>query len=467
MYDLLLLASLILFAAVSAAYARHPAASLMHPASFYLAFHGFVFVLRPIVARVYDFSFVYRLYDFLPSVSDKITVILAANLAMIVFVAAALYAAPMPVKPVPPQDYGRMRALLGKPILITAIILAPIGTYAQLLNWQRREDQYASMVRDAATGIATNTDTIGWLTDASMFLAPLTVMLIWLARYRWWSWGIFAVFMVLQAGDGTRGPIIFAAAAIAILSLLESRRQWFDWRTTVLALAALFAFGQIVVDRGAGLRDAVGQADSAGEAGVADLAPLEGMDFANLEYFEYVVYAVPQRTGTYDYFTSNLQVFTEPVPRALWKEKPVGAPVQYFRLWDYGRPIGITVSLPGAGWMSLGYPGVAIQALFFALLYAFAYRRLLMRQTSPLAQIAYALVIATAFNVLRDGTLLTFVRQLPFYFGPLLVVMLLLRILGPSRAAQAHAWEGPVSDFLAQTPAERRRNLARQASDQR
>ena len=33
--------------------------------------------------------------------------------------------------------------------------------------------------------------------------------------------------------------------------------------------------------------------------------------------------------------------------------------------------------------------------------------------------------------------------------------------------AQAHAWEGPVSDFLAQTPAERRRNLARQASDQR
>ena len=76
-------------------------------------------------------------------------------------------------------------------------------------------------------------------------------------------------------------------------------------------------------------------------------------------------------------------------------------------------------------------------------------------------------MIATAFNVLRDGTLLTFVRQLPFYFGPLLVVILLLRILGPSRAAQAHAWEGPVSDFLAQTPAERRRNLARQASDQR
>ena len=467
MYDLLLFASLILFAGVAVAYARHPASSLTHPATFYLAFHGFIFVVRPIIARLFDFSFVYRLYDFLPSMEDKATVILAANLAMLVFVGASLYVARQPPMPIERRDYGRVRAHMAKPIAVVVILLAPIAVWSQLMNWQRRQEEFGTMIRDAATGTAFNTESIGWLTDAALMLAPLTVMIIWLARYRWWSWAVFALFLILQAGDGTRGPIVFAAAALAILVLLETRRPWLDWRVTVLALSALLAFTQIVVDRGAGLRSTLGQSESQIFAGGAELAPLEGMDFANLEYFEYIVYAVPQRTGTYDYFAGNLQIFTEPVPRALWKDKPIGSPVRTFSLWDYGRPIGMTASVPGAGWMSLGYPGVAIQALFFALLYAFGYRIFLQRKATPLAQLAYALLMATAFNVLRDGTLLTFVRQVPFHFGPLLLSLLALRILGPSRIAQAHAWQGPVREFLAQTPAERRRTLAAQSSDQR
>ena len=467
MYDLLLLASLIFFAGIATAYLRHPAASLMHPATFYLAFHGFLFVIRPIFARIYDFNFVYRLYDFQPSMDDKITVILAANLALVVFVCTALYTARQPPMPIAREEYSRARALLSQPIIVVSLALAPLAIWSQLANWGRRQAEFGTMIRDAATGTAINTENIGWLTDASLLLAPLTVMLIWLARFRWWSWGYFALFILLQAGDGTRGPIVFAAAALGIAALLEHGRKWFDWRATVLAIAALFAFSQLVLDRGAGLRGAVGQSDGVAYAGGADLAPLEGMDFANLEYFEYVVYAVPQRSGTYDYFASNLQIFTEPVPRALWKDKPAGSPIKNFSLWDYGRPIGMTASLPGAGWLSLGYIGVVIQTLAFALLYALGYRYFLQRKGTPLAQLAYALLIATAFNVLRDGTLLTFVRQLPFYLGPLVFVLLALRVLGPSRQAQAQAWQGPVREFLAQSPAERRRNLARRGPDQR
>ncbi|MBX7513483.1 oligosaccharide repeat unit polymerase [Qipengyuania sp. GH38] len=463
MYDFLLLASFLTFLATSVFYLRHPSACIMHPATFYLAFHGLVFAFRPILARVYDFGFVYRLYDFQPSMSDKITVILATNLAMIVFVAASLYVAPRLPVALEPDRFEAARASMKRPVLAVCALLAPFAIWSQLGNWQRQADNYGSMIRDLSTGAAINTDAIGWFTDAALILAPITVLLIWLAKFRWWSWGLFLAFVVLQGGGGTRGPIIYTAVAIGILALLEYRRRWVDWRAAGLAVLAILTFNQIVTDRGASLRGLAGQAGEADYATNFELSPFEGMDFANLEYFEYIVYAVPQRTGTYDYFASNLQIFTEPVPRVFWKDKPVGSPVQYFSLWDYGTPIGMTASLPGQGWMALGYLGVAIQALFFALLYSVALRFLLGSRATPLRQILYALIIATAINVFRDGTIVTFARQAPFYIGPFLMVLMLKRILSPPVTHLALAGEGPVADFLAQPPGERRRILAAQS----
>ncbi|MXO94885.1 hypothetical protein GRI34_00450 [Erythrobacter aquimaris] len=448
---------------MSAVYLRHPAACIMHPATFYLAFHGLVFVFRPLIARAYDFSFVYRVYDFQPSMSDKITVILATNLAMVVFVATSLYVAPRLPVALEESLFESARAAMKRPILMVCAIVAPLAIWSQLGNWQRQADNYGSMVRDLSTGAAINTDAIGWFTDAALILAPITVLLVWLARYRWWSWAFFAVFVVLQGGGGTRGPIIYTAIAIGILALLEYRKRWVDWRAASLALLAVLAFNQIVLDRGASLRGLAGQAGEADYANNYDLSPFEGMDFANLEYFEYIVYAVPQRTGTYDYFASNLQIFTEPVPRVIWKDKPVGSPVQFFSLWDYGTPIGMTGSLPGQGWMALGYVGVAIQALFFALLYSTVCLLLLGRRATPARQILYALIAATAIHVFRDGTLVTLARQMPFYVGPFLLVLVLKRFFTKPELDRFVDSQGPIAEFLAQSPGERRKILAAQS----
>ena len=463
MYDLLLLASFLTFLVTSVVYLRHPSACIMHPATFYLTFHGLVFVFRPIVARIYDFSFVYRVYDFQPSMSDKITVILATNLAMIVFVATSLYVAPRLPVALEQDRFESARAAMKRPILMVCAIFTPLAIWSQLGNWQRQADNYGSMVRDLSTGAAINTDAVGWFTDAALILAPITVLLVWLARYRWWSWAFFGAFVILPGGGGTRGPIIYTAIAIGILALLEYRRRWVDWRAAALALLAILAFNQIVLDRGASLRSLAGQAGEADYANNFELSPFEGMDFANLEYFEYIVYAVPQRTGTYDYFASNLQIFTEPVPRVIWKDKPVGSPVQFFSLWDYGTPIGMTGSLPGQGWMALGYPGVAIQALVFALLYSAAFLLLLGPKATPARQIMYALIAATAIHVFRDGTLVTLARQMPFYIGPFVLVLALKRAFTTPVLDRTADSQAPVAEFLAQSPRERRRMLAAQS----
>ena len=460
MYELLLLASLVLFAGVSFAYLRHPAASLAHPASFYLAFHGFLFVFRPLVAQYYEFDFVYRLYQFQPSMDDKITVILGANLAMIVFVAASLAIArnepPAPDKPA--MEIARFRMFW--PILIAGGLLTPITLASQLRNWSLRFNDFDTMVRDAATGSMVNVDGNGWFTDAALMMAPIAVMLVWLARFRWWGWIYFAGFAFLQAGTGTRHAIIFAVIAIAVLWLMEWGSRWFDWRAVALALAAAVAFNQIVVDRGGAVRQVI--FDDMGEDYVetTELDPLEHMDFANLEYYEYLVFVVPQRSGTYDYFAHTLQIFTEPIPRRFWPDKPVGSPVQFFSLWDYGRPTGMSFSLPGVGWISLGYPGIILQTLLFAAIFAGLYRYLLFARGSPVARLAYAMVIATAILGFRDGTLLTLLRNAPFYFGPLLLAVGFAKLMSGRRRVPANV-SGEVPRIL--SPAERRRELAARA----
>ncbi len=468
MYDFLLIASVVVLLLTTLAFLRHPAASLLHPASYYLVFHAFVFVLRPLVARWYDFDFVYRLYDFQPSMADKITVILGANLAMLVFVGVSLAVAREPVTSASAQEHAYMRRVLAWPIFVTAGLLTPLAVAAQLSNWQRRINDFDTMLRDAATGTQVNMAGSGWFNDSALLLAPLAVLVVWLARYRWWGWAYFGMFALLQSGTGARGPLIYAAAAIGVLFLLERGRKWFDWRPLVLVLLAGIAFNQLVNDRGGFVREAVGQQGEYMSQPPTELDPLEHMDFANLEFFEYLVYAIPQRSGSWDYFANNLQVFTEPVPRALWKDKPIGSPVQFFSLWDYGQPIGMTASLPGVGWMSLGYVGIIVQAGAFAAFFAMLYNWWLVRRRNAVARLAYALSIATTVIAFRDGSLLTLVRLAPFYLGPLLLVLGFARMAGLGRSMPLRANQRtPASEFLRHDPAERRRALALQATSDR
>ncbi|MDG5750159.1 O-antigen ligase [Qipengyuania sp. XHP0211] len=462
MYDFLLLASCLVFIGTCIAYARHDAASLFHPATIYLAFHGFIFVIRPLFARFYEFDLVYRVYDFLPSLSDKITVILGSNLAMLVFVFTALRVGGQPVARSPDAlEFDRLRRDFTGPILLTCVLLAPLALAAQFATWERRVDPYLTMARDAGTGIMVNVEANGWFMESALILAPLSVFAVWLLRYRPLGWLIFAIASVLMLGSGGRGAFVFAATAIAIIFLLERGRRWFDPRVAGLGILAVLVFNAVVIDRGQSLRSMLGSDLDGGYTTAHDLDPLEHMDFANLEYFEYIVYAVPQRTGSWDYFAHNLQIFTEPVPRSLWPDKPIGSPVKFFELWDYGTPIGMTISLPGAGWMSFGYVGIAIYAALFAWLYGAIYARLLGRSATPVAMLAYALLAATTIVVFRDGILLTLLRQLPFYFGPFLLVLLFARVKKPNTPRTIAPY-----DSAGETPADRRRALASQGSRQ-
>ncbi|QQN72987.1 O-antigen polymerase [Croceicoccus sp. YJ47] len=417
-YDLLLGVNVAVFAVVAILYLRHASASLLHPGAIYLAFHGLIFVVRPILSRIYDYNFVYNLYEYMPSWSDRITVILAANLGFFCFMGTSLKIAGQPMEFRQDQFDFRQRDLLILPFLIVAALIGPIALYSTLSTWGTAASDASTMVRDATTKVMINTESNGYFYQIQTALASLTAIFAWLFRFRLWSLIPFGIFFLLSAGTGGRGTFVFGAILLTMLFLYDTHRRWPEWRSAVLAILVAAAFVTVVADRGKAVRSLFIDDSAEVYEETDNLAPLEGMDLANMEYFEFIVWAIPQRTGTYDYFLGNLQLFTEPIPRVLWEGKPAGAPVTLFNLFDYGNPIGMTASLPGGGWYSLGYIGVIIQCVLFALFYGWLYRILMRGKQSNLMVLTYCVVLANTIVTYRDGGLLTIVRQTSFYLLP-------------------------------------------------
>ncbi|MEQ1640752.1 MAG: O-antigen polymerase [Novosphingobium sp.] len=432
MYDVLLIANLLLWLGLVAHFVTRPYASVFHPALYYLFFHGFIFVFRPFLVYYRDYDLVYRAYEFIPSMDDKVTVLVAAMLGLFCFYVPAVMIGRAP--PRFPQDRANEaeRRELIQPFLFATALLAPLGLISALANWSESATVSGTMVLDAGTGRNINTTGNGYFADMQLFLAPLAVMCAWLYRFKWWSFIPAAAFITLRGGTGGRWPFMMACATLALLFLYEKRKLWPDWSAALPIGAALTLFQIVGADRGKGIRELFIEDRSVGDyysqQNAADLRFLEGMDFANLEYFEYLVYAVPQRTGTYGFFLDNLHLFTQPIPRAIWESKPIGPPIQLFSLFDYGYPIGMTYSLPGNGWVQLGYLGVAIWCALFGWLYGLAYTRFQRSLHSNPLVLIYLLFLPLSLQFIRDGWLLTIVQTNVFFLFPVWLVVRMARL---------------------------------------
>jgi oligosaccharide repeat unit polymerase len=338
------------------------------------------------------------------------------------------------------QERDRLKAAF----LWVAAICVPIGAYSLARVWNSAATTglgYEGMVRDAATGVYINTSGNGYLAEAQLMLATCSAMLAWLYRFRLLALMPLVLFVIFRAGTGGRGPFVTALISVALLWLYEHRQRLPRMRAVLMGIALIASFSVIGDDRGASIRRAI-TGDSQSEIFMykrEDERFLEGMDFANLEYFEFLVYAVPQRSGTYSYFNDVLQVFTEPVPRALWPGKPVGAPFTRIYLFDYGNPIGMTKSLPGQGWYSLGWLGVMIWCSLWGWVLGLIYRRFVESPQNSIKTAAFMMFMPIMVIAYRDGELVTVFRQGLFFIGPLVLWAWLARGIGIPTAQQARA----------------------------
>lgn len=445
MYEVALAFSVLCLGGVGFYFLRSPYFSLFHPLTFYIAFQGFIFVIRPIMALIYDYQYIYMAYQFTPSASDKLTVILASNLGFLAFAFFCLRSGS--VEMVFKQDVFAIaeRNRLSRTFMWVAAICVPIGAYSLATLWLDASQgvAHADMAMDMSTGVIISTKGNGYLAEAQLMLASCFAIVAWLFRFRLIALMPLLFFVVFRAGTGGRSPFVTAMVTVGLLYLYEHRRKVITLRVGLLLMGAVLLFNSIGTDRGDALRRWIVNDTSGSVYEAADLQmrPLEGMDFGNLEYFEYLVYAIPQRTQTYGYFLDVLQLFTEPVPRALWTGKPVGAPFNKIFLFDYGRPSGMTRSLPGQGWFSMGWLGVIIWCGLWGYGLGAIYRRFVQGPQNTVHTAAYMIFLPIMLVAFRDGSIVTVARQGLFFLGPVVLWYLIARYLGiPSAQAMRSAY---------------------------
>lgn len=439
-YEISLFLSLLTLCAVIFVFARSPQFSMFHPLFLYILFHGFIFVIRPIVAYFSEFDLIYRAYQFTPSVSDKTTVILASNLGFLVFTIACLKAGNLAMHFKVDRAAEIERSLLLSYFLWVMLVCVPLGGYSLSIVWNSAAETgvaYQDMVRDAATGISVNTKSNGYLMDAQLMLASSAAIFAWFFRFRIWALMPLAAFIIFRAGTGGRGPFIAALGAVILLYLYERQKRFPALKILAVIPAIMLFFSAVGDDRGSAARALLGNYEPVNVYNDrSNERFLEGMDYANMEYFEYLVYVVPQRSGTYGYFTDTLQIFTEPIPRVLWEGKPIGAPFQTIFLFDYGFPIGMTRSIPGQGWFSLGWLGVIIWSGAWGWALGAIYNRFVGGQQGTLSVLSYMIFLSALPLSYRDGQILTLLRQCFFFLAPITIWWAFARLTGLPSIAQ-------------------------------
>lgn len=414
------------------AYARSGCYSVFHPLSLYALFHAVVFVLRPILSLFLNYDYVYKVYHFTPTDQDRVVALLVANLGLVAFSFCSLRprsgGVTMRFSSDPLLQDERTR--LARYFIWVMAICAPVAVWslAGQFGAAFNNETFSEMKFDLSTGVAYNTGGNGYFYEAQLMLVPLTTIIAWVFRFRLLALLPFLAFFILRAGTGGRGPFVSAAFALGLFYLYQNRTR-LPTRRAVLALMAVgLVFVAIGQDRGYGLRTALGAESDSRLSFESDEPFLGGMDFANMEYLEYVIYVVPQRSRTYTYFTELLQIFTEPIPRALWPGKPIGAPIKMFSMFDYGVPIGATWSLPGVGWMGLGWPGVIMLCGLWGFGLGWIYRKLVESDQSTFKVAAYMCFMPIMVVAYRDGLILTVLRQGIFYMFPIVLWMGVARL---------------------------------------
>ena len=364
MLDLVLAFQTVLWLSICFAFARSRVASLFHPLAYYLAFHGIVFVARPILVYTFHFERVFYYMWFYPTDDQAIFALALSSIGLLAFTVCSLLGDMTPPDWTRPFEPGFTRPEW-LAFFLLAISTAPIGLYAAYLSAGTlvNGDNLVQFNLDPVTGHTLLANTSGYLLNMQLAFLPLGLLLIWGARFRPWSFIPYIAFLGFHMYLGwARWTIILSLGMLAMVYLTWKGKRVISLSLLAALLPLYLVFHQLGQDRDyfKGLFYEQPVEDTSTNTDQFWTNLLDGQEFANFDYLTYVVDVVPEQSGTYSYFTQYLEIFTAPIPRALWAEKPDGPPINLVNLNSYGNFVGLTTSLVGDGWISGGWIGVVL-----------------------------------------------------------------------------------------------------------
>ena len=399
---------------VAALYAGHRAASLFHPLSFYLVFHGLVFVARPWAVWALGFDSQWEAMQFHPTPAGVAATLGLASVGLLAFAATVLPAGGSHAPEVGPVSTAFTRDQRHAFHLVAAVLL-PLALYgawrdAQIFGTLVGTPGGAGMVQ--VDGHTYFRNTTGYIVKAHHLLIPLAALFAAVHGFRWWALAPVVLVCLYRAYLGSRWGLVVVLGVAMLLHLARHGKRWALGRHLPLIVPVAAAFIVIGLNRDV-LREVTGVGPSRGHAmtpGEAWWQRLDKADFANFDFLAYLHWMVPGQSRTHTYFTQHLALVTQPVPRMLWPGKPHGSPVQLIDLNAWGWWGTRTKSAVGDGWVSWGLPGVVLTLGLAGAAWGGLHRWYARRPREPLATAAYACFLPVCVLYFRDGSLVTVAR---------------------------------------------------------
>lgn len=399
--------------------------TLFHPTTFYLVFHAIVFCLRPTLVWAFDFDSVFRYMQFNPSPEVMRTTLMVSSFALVVFCGAFSLVCTSRVigeTGEGPEITPGMR----KAFWAMALVVAPLGFYS--ISAQNITGVHVR-------GVYVLTGASGYINDLQQVFVSLVVLFAFVMRWRWFSFIPLLAFIYYRAGEGhARWMMIYPVFFLVLAYLWEKRRKIPPLRILLPMPLLLFLFANLTHDRWFVQRWIHGDEFVAPLMDNNDMSfkdRYDTMDFANFDFLAFVIDTVPEKTRGYNYGAQHLQVFTEPIPRALWRGKPIGAPVTLVDWNQFGNTLGITTSVVGDGWISYGWLGVTVNMLLYGAGLALLYNWFVMHQNHVFRGMIALLIFSILVQVFRDGSFVTILKFLLFTMFPILLWWVLHKFLFP------------------------------------
>ena len=306
-------------------------------------------------------------------------------------------------------------------LILTWLTLFPIAIYSIFLGINTLVGTEAAVQMDRINGVAVNTSHVGYLVDAQFFLIALCVLLIYKLDFKWISFIPLVAFVIFRALTGwARWTILLTFLNIGFLLLHRHKKRWPSLSVLYYSVPIIFLFYFLGRDRSILFNLIMGY----GPSEVVELKDfsvyqfLDGLDFANFDYLSYIIAHVPSASGTFTWGTQYLQIFTEPIPRLWWPDKPVGPPIVFFDLNSFGNFVGLTTSTLGDGWLTIGFPGAMIAQYLYGNFFGKAYKWYEINKNSTLATIIYLTIASLFIQLFRDGGILSVLKFILFTTFP-------------------------------------------------
>ena len=311
------------------------------PLIIFLLFHFISFVLKPLL--IINFSFV-NVYNYIGFQREDVNFVKTIYISIIGFISFLIgfsifiknkdlkknVLLNLQFKKYKSDTYDR------KIFILLSVFIIPIGVLSLNELYQMHTRTSISNIY----GIRVFVNTTGYYIYANIALGSLFLLFAYLRNFSLFSLIPLIIYIYFRFDFGwNRGSFIMILFALGILYFfynVNKKKQIFIF---FIFLLAIFQF-------------------TGRSRGGLSFYQFDSLDLSNFESLSFIIKNVPYNTGSLTYFTQYLQLFTEPIPRILWENKPIGAPIKYFNLMDYGNVTGLTNSLIGDGWMSFKYIGV-------------------------------------------------------------------------------------------------------------